>query len=237
MLFTSIALSVIALITSTLPNYIPTKPLLNPLIAEAVKPTPSPTPHTPQVLSATTQPKESTPMPSTPPAVPLSTPPTATSLLTPSPSTPPPVSSAPTATPTNTPKATKKPTPHPTTTPLPISTAPKTPKPTAHSEPKATPLIITSNELETLFTKYADEYKIDKNQLKKIAQCESGFNPNSKTSLYVGMFQFSESSWDSNRKSMGQNPDATLRSSPEESIKTAAYMLSKGKQNAWPNCK
>jgi soluble lytic murein transglycosylase-like protein len=85
---------------------------------------------------------------------------------------------------------------------------------------------------------YSDQYHVDENELKKIAQCESGFNPNSNNSgLYLGMFQFAASSWSSARSRMGLDPNPDLRTNAEESIKTAAYMIANGGINAWPNCK
>lgn len=118
--------------------------------------------------------------------------------------------------------------PTPTFTIAPTST----PSPAPHI-----PRIITSAELETLFTKYGSEFNVEPNWLKKIARCESNFNPNANNSgLYLGMFQFSAQTWSSTRTSMGLDPNPDLRSNAEESIKTAAFMLARGRQNAWPNC-
>jgi len=72
--------------------------------------------------------------------------------------------------------------------------------------------------------------------LRKIALCESGYNPSAKNGIYEGMFQFSESSWISARSRMGEDVNLGLRNNAEESIKTASFMLSTGGQNAWVNC-
>lgn len=113
-----------------------------------------------------------------------------------------------------------------------------TPTPTIAptSTPVPTPIPVVT-DLETLFTKYADEFHVDKEELKKIARCESGFNTQAVAGDYLGMFQFATRSWISVRTAMGldQNPD--LRRNAEESIRTTAYMLARGQQNAWPNCK
>jgi hypothetical protein len=126
-----------------------------------------------------------------------------------------------------------KPTPIPTDLPTPTFTITptSTPTPTPY-----VPRIVTSAELEALFATYGAQYNIDPNWLKKIARCESNFNPNADSGLYVGMFQFSAQTWSSTRSSMGLDPNPDLRRNAEESIRTAAFMLSRGRQNAWPVC-
>ena len=113
------------------------------------------------------------------------------------------------------------------------------PTPTQTPIPTVPPAAASSTtDIPSLFSKYSNEYHVDENELKKIAQCESGFNTNSNNSgLYLGMFQFASSSWSSVRTSMGLDPNPGLRTNAEEAIKTAAYMLAHGGQNAWPNCK
>lgn len=133
------------------------------------------------------------------------------------------------------PKETPRPTltPTPTNTPTPTPTDTPTPTPT----PTPVPTVVTSQDLESLFTKYTDEYHVDKERLKRIAACESGFNTQANfNNLYVGMFQFSEGAWTSTRTNMGLSTDQELRKNAEESIKTAAFMLSRGQENAWPSC-
>lgn len=123
----------------------------------------------------------------------------------------------------------------PTSTPTLIPTAtPTFIPPTA--TPTPIPTIIVVADLETLFTKYADEYHADKELLKKIARCESGFNSQADTGLYAGMFQFASQTWINTRTLMGMDPNPDLRKNTEESIRTAAFMISRGQQNAWPSC-
>ena len=118
------------------------------------------------------------------------------------------------------------PTETPTPTVLPTATPTVAPQPTA----------ATSTDLETLFGKYSSQYSVSEDELKKIANCESGFNTNSDTGLYAGMYQFSAGTWSSIRGAMGLDGNPDLRKNPEEAIRTAAFMLSRGQQNAWPNC-
>lgn len=119
----------------------------------------------------------------------------------------------------------------PTATPTLLPT--NTPFPT----PTSAPTIAVVVDLEALFTKYSNEFGADKEMLKKIARCESGFNTNSNNSgMYLGMFQFAAPTWISTRGAMGLDTNPELRTNAEEAIKTAAYMISKGRHAAWPNC-
>ncbi len=116
----------------------------------------------------------------------------------------------------------------PTATPTPTSV----PTPEATTAPVAGPA-----DLEALFDKYSAEYGADKELLKKIAKCESGFNPTSNNSgMYLGMYQFASSTWSANRNRMGLDPNPDLRTNAEEAIRTAAYMIARGGQGHWPNC-
>lgn len=91
-------------------------------------------------------------------------------------------------------------------------------------------------ELELLFDKYCGEYGLDKAIMKKIADCESHFNPQAVNGPYGGMYQFLASTWVANRQAMGLDPNPDLRFDAEESIKTAAYKISRDGTGAWPVC-
>lgn len=137
------------------------------------------------------------------------------------------------------PSVTPSPTPIPTATPTPtpLPTATPTPLPTATPTPTPTPTpILTSSDLEQLFQKYSDTYHTDRELLKRIAACESGFNSNASFLDYAGMFQFSSESWTVTRQSMNEDTNPDLRKNAEEAIKTAAFKIANGGQGAWPNC-
>jgi hypothetical protein len=123
-------------------------------------------------------------------------------------------------------------TPTPTVSPFPTVT----PTPTIVLSPTPYPVIIVSKDLEELFSKYSSEYSVDKELLKRIANCESSLNPNAVTKNYAGLFQFAEPIWIQTRNLMGRNPDTGLRLSAEESIRTAAYLINQGHLELWPNC-
>jgi hypothetical protein len=121
----------------------------------------------------------------------------------------------------------------PTATPIPLTA---TPLPTATPTDVPQPTIATTSDLESLFSKYSSQYSVSEDELKKIANCESGFNSASDTGMYAGMFQFSASTWASIRGTMGLDGNPDLRKNADEAIKTAAFMIGRGQQNAWPNC-
>lgn len=136
----------------------------------------------------------------------------------------------PSQTPTPTPTATPTPTPSPKPTPTPLPTATPTVSPTP------TPLPPTSADLESWFSRYGQEFSVDRERLKKIAFCESKFNAAARSKLYGGLFQFSESTWVTARSAMGADPNPELRFNAEEAIKTAAFKIAREGSRAWPNC-
>lgn len=138
----------------------------------------------------------------------------------------------PTATPTRTPTPTSIPTATPTPTSLP------TPTPTAipTATPTPPPVVVSLGDMEELFTKYSGAYSVDRELMKKIANCESGFNPNATNGPYGGMFQYVDSSWSAMRSRMGADPNPDLRFNAEEAIRTAAFHISTGGTSAWPSC-
>lgn len=131
-----------------------------------------------------------------------------------------------------TPSSTSSPTPTSTLTPTPTLS----PTPTVTNTPTPTPIIIAPAELEQLFEKYSQQYSVAKDLLKRIARCESGFNPSAVNRDYGGLYQFTQSLWVSTRQLMGQDSDVNLRFNPEEAIKTASFMISQGHLGIWPIC-
>ncbi|MBI2029641.1 transglycosylase SLT domain-containing protein [Candidatus Gottesmanbacteria bacterium] len=136
------------------------------------------------------------------------------------------------------PAATITPSPSPTNTPIPTKTPTPTLKPTSTPTPTLTPtpIIVKSNQFDEWFSKYSNEYGIDRNTLQHIAVCESKLNPNAKNRDYAGLFQFASNTWQTTRNNMGTDNNSDLRFNPEEAIKTAAYKISNGGINAWKNC-
>jgi hypothetical protein len=134
----------------------------------------------------------------------------------------------PAPTPTSIPTTAPTPTIIPTATPTPT----KQPKPT----PTPTPFPVTAGELDSWFTKYSNEYAVDRQRLWNIAVCESRLRPQAKNGQYLGLYQFSANTWKSTRIRMNMNPDPNLRLNPEEAIRTAAFRIATGGLSAWPEC-
>jgi len=134
----------------------------------------------------------------------------------------------PSPSPSPSPKPTKKPTPTPSPT--------ASPSPTPTGTPGPTPDVWSPPDMTPIFQNYANVYGIDVNILERLANCESHFNPNAVSGDYVGMFQFSSSSWVTFRGEMGFDASVALRSNIEESIRTAAYVLQTRGTAPWPAC-
>lgn len=137
--------------------------------------------------------------------------------------------STPAPEPTLTPTPSQRPTPRPTRIPTPRPT--KIPTPTSVPQP-----IFTSEQIYHLIDQYAGQYHVDPNVLRRIAVCETGFNPKSTNHIYAGLFQYDAPTWKSFRKLQGLDQDPNLRFNAEEAIRTTAYLLSQNRAYLWPNC-
>jgi len=101
---------------------------------------------------------------------------------------------------------------------------------------KPAPVVSAPADLEALFAQHAATHGVDPMIMKKIAQCESGMRPEATNGPYGGMFQFVSSTWSSNRKAMGKDPNPALRYNAAEAIETAAYKMGRDGYGAWPAC-
>lgn len=134
-------------------------------------------------------------------------------------------------TPTMTLTPTQTPTPSLTPTIKITQTPTLTPTPSPIPQPD-----YTSEQINGFIDRFAGQYGVDPHVLRRIAICESGFNPKAVNGTYGGLYQFSPSTWRNNRILMGEDTDANLRFNAEEAAQTAAYMFSIGKGYSWPNC-
>ncbi len=140
----------------------------------------------------------------------------------------------PTPTPTESPSPT--PTESPTPIPTPVPTPTPTPTPTIPPVPTSTPDVWSPPAIAPIIARYAQVYNVDPNVLERIANCESHFNSNAQNGDYLGMFQFSTNTWISTRNQMAFDANPILRTNIEESIRTAAYLVSKRGTDPWPRC-
>lgn len=120
--------------------------------------------------------------------------------------------------------------------------APTFPPAQLTSEPTAMPTLaptaapLPATDYEAYFDQYSSAYKVDKELLKHIANCESHFHPGSTNGIYGGMFQFAPSTWSSTRASMGADTNPDLRFDAKEAINTAAFKIANGGADAWAAC-
>lgn len=143
-----------------------------------------------------------------------------------------------TATPTPAPSQSSSP-----TIPTPENTRDEATRPTTTSilipTPTPTvPLQYTSpvTGYDGMIETYGAQYRVDANILKKIASCESGFNPNALNGPYGGMYQFAAQTWINTRSQMGRDTNPDLRFDAKEAIMTAAFKISRDGTGAWANC-
>lgn len=141
------------------------------------------------------------------------------------------------ATPTPTPTPTPSPSPTPTEKPTPKPTKKPTPTPTPSPSPTPKPLPpVSSEEINGFIERFAAQYGVDPNVLRHIAVCESGFNPLAYNVGYAGLYQFEPITWAKFRRPIGEETNPDLRFNAEEAVQTAAYALSVGRGDIWPNC-
>ena len=140
---------------------------------------------------------------------------------------------SPIATPTETPtiEPTASPTLEPTITPKPTPKVTATPTPTPIPQPT-----YTSQQINEFIDRFASQYSVSPDILRYIALCESGFNSNATNLGYVGLYQFSATTWKNVRIKMGEDPEIGLRANAEEAVQTAAYNLHINNAGIWPNC-
>lgn len=93
-----------------------------------------------------------------------------------------------------------------------------------------------TNEVEIIIEKWAGEYGVNPEIMKKIARCESGFASGAINGTYGGIFQFSETTWVSTRTAMGEDANLELRFDAQEAVKTAAWKMARDGTGAWKNC-
>jgi len=146
----------------------------------------------------------------------------------PAPTSTPTATLTPTLAPTNTITPTPSPSPKPTHTPTP------TPSPTPMPPPAGGPA--TSGQLDEWFTKYSNQYSVDRQKLWNVAVCESKLKTNATNGDYGGLYQFTAHTWETTRRAMNLDPNPELRFNPEEAIRTAAFKISTVGLSPWPAC-
>lgn len=128
----------------------------------------------------------------------------------------------------------------PTATPIPTSTPKPSPVPTKPPVKMTASLEIhrigSPAEIQALIDRYSAQYGVSREIMTIIAKCESGFRANAVSGPYAGIYQFIASTWSSNRRAMGMDPNPDLRFNAEEAVRTAAFKMSRDGYGAWPAC-
>lgn len=93
-----------------------------------------------------------------------------------------------------------------------------------------------TNQVTEIIKTYSEKYQVNTSVMVEIARCESNFRENAVNGPYAGIYQFTASTWQSNRQAMGEDPNPDLRFSAEEAAKTAAFKMARDGFNAWPAC-
>lgn len=108
--------------------------------------------------------------------------------------------------------------------------------PAKHMPAPAQVSVKTSSAVEVVIRQAAAQYGVNGDAMLAIAACESGLRPNAVNGPYGGLFQFLASTWASNRKAMGLDPDDELRFDAHEAARTAAFKMARDGFGAWPVC-
>jgi len=103
-------------------------------------------------------------------------------------------------------------------------------------DPLPTAKPATAQEINAFIEAYAQEYAVEVDVLRHVAICESGFKADAVNGDYLGLYQFASITWQKIRSEMKLDTNLTLRLDARESVKTAAYIISEGKKDIWPNC-
>ena len=109
-------------------------------------------------------------------------------------------------------------------------------KPVSVTAVRVSRKVTPPEEVTVLIERYSSQYGINKDMMINIAHCESGFRANATNGPYAGLYQFVSSTWASNRRAMGLDPNPELRFNAEEAVKTAAFKMSRDGYGAWPVC-
>lgn len=125
--------------------------------------------------------------------------------------------------------------PQPKKTYKPVVLASKTEVAPVHA-----PAVVTrtypESQYDAWFNQYGSQFGVEPELLKKIAYCESHYNPGAQNGPYGGMYQYLDSTWQATRNLMGLDPDPDLRFDAEQSIMTSAFKIKAGGIRAWPVC-
>lgn len=97
---------------------------------------------------------------------------------------------------------------------------------------------IPCSEVDRAIRESAKEFSIDEGRFRRVALCESGFNPFNSRS-YWGLFQHSKTYWPGRVRNFNTNNNPDVLGNPEspfDNARIAAWMIRNGGWSPWPNC-
>lgn len=95
------------------------------------------------------------------------------------------------------------------------------------NRPREEAIIASQNEIKGYLQNISNIYGLDYQEIEKVIQCESSFNPNADNGVSLGLCQFIQSTWNANCDITKQRTDW------KASIDCMAKMWNKGQQHQW----
>lgn len=98
---------------------------------------------------------------------------------------------------------------------------------------------IPCTEVDRAITEAAKEFNLDGDKFRRVARCESGFNPFNSSRSYYGLFQHLKTEWTGRAEAFnrGYNPNVLSNPhSPFDNARVAAWMIHNGGWGPWPEC-
>lgn len=103
------------------------------------------------------------------------------------------------------------------------------------SYPQAPDYLVELAHIYANFYGTSGVFTFDAKLLLDIAYCESSYDPNARSGIYVGLYQFDLPTWKETRRKLGLSTD-DWRHDAEASMQAAAYKISRDGVGAWPYC-
>ncbi len=102
---------------------------------------------------------------------------------------------------------------------------------------------IPCSEVDRAIREAAREFNLDENKFRRVARCESGFNPFNSPGSYFGLMQHLKTEWAGRATAFNQGYDPNVLGNPHspfDNARVAAWMIHNDQDSnpwsAWPQC-
>ncbi len=98
---------------------------------------------------------------------------------------------------------------------------------------------IPCSEVDRAITEAAREFRLNEGKFRRVARCESGFNPFNSPGSYFGLMQHSKSEWSGRVRAFNQGYDPDVLGNPHapfDNARVAAWMIHNDGWGPWPEC-